>query len=93
MRGGNSCVLYLNQRELLPRTQAGKDVEVMKKDILAYKVLCSVLAIGLGGLALPLTAQANSGLSDEPKYMTGYGEYCYIGSNGANDNVVIIDVW
>ena len=63
----------------------------MKKDILAYKVLCSVLAIGLGGLALPLTAQANSGLSDEPKYMIGYGEYCYIGSNGANDNVVIID--
>ena len=61
----------------------------MKKDILAYKVLCSVLAIGLGGLALPLTAQANSGLSKDTVTVNGY-DY-YIGSNGANDNVVIID--
>ena len=61
----------------------------MKKDILAYKVLCSVLAIGLGGLALPLTAQANSGLSKDT-VTVGVYDY-YIGSNGANDNVVIID--
>ena len=83
-------MLYLNQRRLLPRTQAGKDVEVMKKDILVYKVLCSVLAIGLGGLALPLTAQANSGLSDGT-IVTFYGFDYYIGSKGGEDNVVIID--
>ena len=61
----------------------------MKKAILTQKVLCSVLAIGLGGLALPLAAQANSGLSDEPKYIID-DDY-YIGSNDANDNLVIID--
>ena len=91
MQGGNSCVLYLNQRKLLPRTQAGKDVEVMKKDILAYKVLCSVLAIGLGGFVLPLAAQANSGLSEKPQLIPSWSKQYYIGSNGANDNVVIID--
>ena len=91
LQGGNSCVLYLNQRKLLPRTQAGKDVEVMKKDILAYKVLCSVLAIGLGGFVLPLAAQANSGLSEKPQLIPSWSKQYYIGSNGANDNVVIID--
>ena len=60
----------------------------MKKAILTQKVLCSVLAIGLGGLALPLAAQANSGLSKDTVTVNGY-DY-YIGSNGANDNVVII---
>ena len=63
----------------------------MKKVILAQKVLCSVLAIGLGGFVLPLAAQANSGLSDKPQDVTGSGDLYYIGSNGAADNVVIID--
>ena len=62
---------------------------MMKKDILAYKVLASVLAIGLGGLALPLTAQANSGLRKDTVTVNGF--VYYIGSNGAKDNVVIID--
>ena len=61
----------------------------MKKDILAYKVLCSVLAIGLGGFVLPLTAQANSGLSKDTVTVNRF--VYYIGSNGAEDNVVIID--
>lgn len=63
----------------------------MKKAILAQKVLCSVLAIGLGGFVLPLAAQANSGLSDELKDITGNGDFYYIGTNGAANNVVIID--
>jgi hypothetical protein len=68
-----------------------KEVDGMKKAILAQKVLCSVLAIGLGGFVLPLAAQANSGLSEELKDITGYEDFYYIGSNGAADNVVIID--
>jgi hypothetical protein len=63
----------------------------MKKAILAQKVLVSVLAIGLGGFVLPLAAQANSGLSDELKDITGNGDFYYIGTNGAANNVVIID--
>lgn len=63
----------------------------MKKAILAQKVLASVLAIGLGGFVLPLAAQANSGLSDELKDITGNGDFYYIGTNGAANNVVIID--
>lgn len=63
----------------------------MKKAILAQKVLVSVLAIGLGGFVLPLAAQANSGLSDKPQDVTGGNDFYYIGSNGAADNVVIID--
>ena len=63
----------------------------MKKAILAQKVLASVLAIGLGGFVLPLAAQANSGLSDKPQDVTGGNDFYYIGSNGAADNVVIID--
>ena len=63
----------------------------MKKAILAQKVLCSVLAIGLGGFVLPLAAQANSGLSDQPQDVTGLSDKYYIGTNGAADNVVIID--
>lgn len=63
----------------------------MKKAILAHKVLASVLAIGLGGFGLPLAAQANSGLSDKPQDVTGGNDFYYIGSNGAADNVVIID--
>ena len=63
----------------------------MKKAILAKKVLASVLAIGLGGFVLPLAAQANSGLSDEPQDVTGLSDKYYIGTNGAADNVVIID--
>lgn len=63
----------------------------MKKAILAQKVLTSVLAIGLGGFVLPLAAQANSGLSDELKDITGNGDFYYIGTNGAANNVVIID--
>ncbi len=39
----------------------------MKNNALARRVLCSVLAIGVGGLVLPLAAHANSGLSDEPQ--------------------------
>lgn len=62
----------------------------MKKVILAQKVLASVLAIGLGGFVLPLAAQANSGLSDEPQEIPYFGKF-YVGSNGAADNVVIID--
>ena len=62
----------------------------MKKAILAQKVLASVLAIGLGGFVLPLAAQANSGLSDKPQEIPGFGKF-YVGSNGAADNVVIID--
>lgn len=71
--------------------QAGKEVDEMKKAILAQKVLCSVLAIGLGGFVLPLAAQANSGLSDKPQDVTGLSDKYYIGTNGAADNVVIID--
>ena len=63
----------------------------MKKAILAQKVVASVLAIGLGGFVLPLAAQANSGLKDEPQDVTGSNDFYYIGSNGAADNVVIID--
>ena len=63
----------------------------MKKAILAKKVLASVLAIGLGGFVLPLAAQANSGLSDELQDVTGLSDKYYIGTNGAADNVVIID--
>ena len=63
----------------------------MKKAILAQKVLCSVLAIGLGGFVLPLAAQANSGLSDEPQDVKDLGGIYYIGTKGAADNVVIID--
>lgn len=63
----------------------------MKKAILAKKVLASVLAIGLGGFVLPLAAQANSGLSDEPQDVTGLSDKYYIGTNGAADNMVIID--
>lgn len=63
----------------------------MKKAILAQKVLCSVLAIGLGGFVLPLAVQANSGLSGEPQDVTGLSDKYYIGTNGAADNVVIID--
>lgn len=63
----------------------------MKKAILAQKVLASVLAIGLGGFVLPLAAQANSGLSDKPQDVTGLSDKYYIGTNGAADNVVIID--
>ena len=62
----------------------------MKKAILAQKVLASVLAIGLGGFVLPLAAQANSGLIDKPQEIPDFGE-TYVGSNGAADNVVIID--
>ena len=62
----------------------------MKKAILAQKVLASVLAIGLGGFVLPLAAQANSGLSDKPQEIPGFGKF-YVGCNGAADNVVIID--
>ncbi len=62
----------------------------MKKAILAQKVLCSVLAIGLGGFVLPLAAQANSGLSEDTVVQIGGFEYC-VGSKGAADNVVIID--
>ena len=39
---------------------------------------------------LPLAAQANSGLSDKPQEIPGLGKF-YVGSNGAADNVVIID--
>ena len=63
----------------------------MKKAILAQKVLASVLAIGLGGFVLPLAAQANSGLSDKPQDVAGLSDKYYIGTNGAADNVVIID--
>lgn len=63
----------------------------MKKAILAQKVLCSVLAIGLGGFVLPLAVQANSGLIGEPQDVTGLSDKYYIGTNGAADNVVIID--
>ena len=64
----------------------------MKKAILAQKVLCSVLAIGLGGFVLPLAAQANSGLSDEPQgSVQALDGLYYIGTNGAENNVVIID--
>ena len=63
----------------------------MKKAILAKKVLASVLAIGLGGFVLPLAAQANSGLSDEPQDVTGLSDKYYIGTNGAANNMVIID--
>ena len=61
----------------------------MKKAILAQKVLCSVLAIGLGGFVLPLAAQANSGLSEDIVNISRFK--FYVGSNGATDNVVIID--
>ena len=63
----------------------------MKKAILAQKVLASVLAIGLGGFVLPLAAQANSGLSDQPQDVKDLSGQYYIGTNGAADNVVIID--
>lgn len=63
----------------------------MKKAILAQKVLASVLVIGLGGFVLPLAAQANSGLSDKPQDVAGLSDKYYIGTNGAADNVVIID--
>lgn len=63
----------------------------MKKAILAQKVLASVLAIGLGGFVLPLAAQANSGLSDEPQDVKGLNNKYYIGTNGAENNVVIIN--
>ena len=62
----------------------------MKKAILAQKVLASVLAIGLGGFVLPLAVQANSGLSDKTQEISYFGKF-YVGSNGAADNVVIID--
>lgn len=63
----------------------------MKKAILAQKVLCSVLAIGLGGFVLPLAAQANSGLSGKPQDVIDLGGIYYIGTKGVADNVVIID--
>lgn len=61
----------------------------MKKAILAQKVLASVLSIGLGGFVLPLAAQANSGLSENIE--TVYSNDYYVGSKGAENNVVIID--
>ena len=61
----------------------------MKKAILAQKVLASVLAIGLGGFVLPLAAQANSGLSEDIVEIVG--NKFYMGSNGAENNVVIIN--
>lgn len=61
----------------------------MKKAILAQKVLVSVLAIGLGGFVLPLAAQANSGLSDDIVQIKS--NKFYVGSNGAENNVVVID--
>ena len=61
----------------------------MKKAILAQKVLASVLAVGLGGFVLPLAAQANSGLREGTEEITGT-DY-YVGSKGAENNVVIID--
>ena len=63
----------------------------MKKAILAQKVLASVLAIGLGGFVLPLEAQANSGLKDEPIDNITSGKKVYVGRNGVVNNVVIID--
>ena len=63
----------------------------MKKAILAQKVLCSVLAIGLGGFVLPLAVQANSGLSDEPQDVKNTLVKYYMGTNGSKKNVVIID--
>ena len=71
--------------------QAGKEVDGMKKAILAQKVLASVLAIGLGGFVLPLVVQANSGLSDGPEDVKDTVGDCYVGINGAENNVVIID--
>lgn len=62
----------------------------MKKVILAQKVLASVLAIGLGGFVLPLAAQANSGLKGPEDVNGPYGKY-YVGTNGAENNVVVID--
>lgn len=61
----------------------------MKKAILAQKVLASVLTIGLGGFVLPLAAQANSGLSDDIVQIKS--NKFYVGSNGAENNVVVID--
>lgn len=63
----------------------------MKKTILAQKVLASVLTIGLGGFVLPLAVHANSGLSDKPQDVTDGNDFYYIGSNGAANNMVIID--
>ena len=61
----------------------------MKNKALARRVLCSVLAIGLGGFVLPLAVQANSGLSEETIIVNG--NKFYTGSKGAADNVVHID--
>ncbi len=61
----------------------------MKNNALARRVLCSVLAIGVGGFVLPLAAQANSGLSEETILING--NKFYTGSKGAADNVVHID--
>lgn len=65
----------------------------MKKTILAQKVLASVLTIGLGGFVLPLAVHANSGLGDELQEIKDYGivEKYYMGTNGAANNMVIID--
>ncbi len=64
-------------------------MKMMKNKALARRVLCSVLAIGLGGFVLPLAAQANSGLSEETIIVNG--NTYYAGSKGAADNVVHID--
>lgn len=64
----------------------------MKKTILAQKVLASVLTIGLGGFVLPLAVHANSGLGDEPQEIKEFSvKYYYMGTNGAANNMVIID--
>lgn len=63
----------------------------MKKAILAKKVLASVLAIGLGGFVLPLAVHANSGLGDEPQEIKYFSVKYYMGTNGAANNMVIID--
>ena len=61
----------------------------MRKEVLAYKVLCGLLAVS--SFVLPMAAQANSGFSDETRRIPGlFGTY-YIGSSGAADNVVVVD--
>lgn len=63
----------------------------MKKAILAQKVLASVLTIGVGGFVLPLAVHANSGLGDEPQEIKYFSVKYYMGTNGAANNMVIID--
>lgn len=63
----------------------------MKKTILAQKVLASVLTIGVGGFVLPLAVHANSGLGDEPQEIKYFSVKYYMGTNGAANNMVIID--